>query len=220
SNSGLYGAFNYVRDLLTYNNNLYIATDGGVFLSSNYGESWIAINQGLEGTLIKSLAVYQNKLFASGWYNGDVFISLDNGLNWKPIKIGMPNDAEIYSIDAFDNRLFASSLNHGLYCIDIPEIIVDVNDENSQNLNFSLEQNYPNPFNSSTNINFTINNEGLVTLKIYNCLGEEIDCLINDILKPGKYSKQFYTNNLCSGIYFYKLNYQDKIISKKMCLIK
>lgn len=209
-----------IRDLVSNNNNVYVATDAGVFISSNYGYSWSSINQGFEGILIKSLASYQDKLFASGWYNGDVFISLNGGLNWKSIKIGMPSDAEIFSIDAFDNRLFASTLNHGLYCIDISEIIVDVNDENSPNLNFSLEQNYPNPFNSSTNINFNINNEGLVTLKIYNCLGEEIYCLINDILQPGQYSKQFSTNNLSSGIYFYTLNYQNKIVTKKMCLLK
>ena len=67
---------------------------------------------------------------------------------------------------------------------------------------------------------------GLVTLKVYNILGKEIATLVNEKLNPGTYEIPFsinqYTNNqLSSGIYFYSLFVDNKLIeTKKLTLIK
>jgi uncharacterized delta-60 repeat protein len=53
--------------------------------------------------------------------------------------------------------------------------------------NFSLSQNYPNPFNPSTNIGFKISKAGLVTLKVYDINGKEIEELVNQQMNPGSY---------------------------------
>jgi len=55
---------------------------------------------------------------------------------------------------------------------------------------YLLEQNYPNPFNPATKIKFSISSAsggGLVTLKIYDILGNEITTLVNEEKEPGKY---------------------------------
>jgi len=88
---------------------------------------------------------------------------------------------------------------------------------------FDLFQNYPNPFNPVTNIKYQVPNNSLVTLKVYDILGREVETLVNEFLKAGVYETQFPANtdlNLSSGIYFYKLTMGDLSTVKRMVLIK
>jgi len=74
---------------------------------------------------------------------------------------------------------------------------------------YSLRQNYPNPFNPSTTIEFSLPQDGIVTLKIYNVLGQEVATLINNAtMDAGTYPVDFNAGNLASGIYFYRLTVQ------------
>lgn len=85
---------------------------------------------------------------------------------------------------------------------------------------YSLEQNYPNPFNPTTNIRFSITESGLVTLKVYNALGQEVATLLNEDKNAGSYEYNFSANNLSSGIYFYKIQSNGFTATKKMILVK
>ena len=67
--------------------------------------------------------------------------------------------------------------------------------------NFELK-NYPNPFNPVTKVQYSIPFNGIVTLKIYNQLGELIDTLVDQVKSPGLYEENFYGGSLPSGIYF------------------
>lgn len=72
---------------------------------------------------------------------------------------------------------------------------------------FSLNQNYPNPFNPSTTFEFTIPEDGLTTLKIYDLLGQEIQTIVNEELKSGAYKFNWKASGFPSGIYFYILTF-------------
>ena len=85
---------------------------------------------------------------------------------------------------------------------------------------YSLEQNYPNPFNPSTTIRFSVPEQGLVTLKVFNLLGEQVAILINSELAKGSYEINFKGANFSSGIYFYTLNAGNFVSTKKMILLK
>ena len=85
---------------------------------------------------------------------------------------------------------------------------------------FTLEQNYPNPFNPSTLIRFSIPEQGLVSLKVFNLLGEEIATLINGELSGGNYEVNFNGSKLSSGIYFYTITTENFVATKKMMMIK
>ena len=85
---------------------------------------------------------------------------------------------------------------------------------------FNLHQNYPNPFNPSTIIRFDIPSGELVSLKIYNSLGQEVANLVNKELTAGSYEYIFDGSDLSSGVYFYTLKTKDFIDSKKMLLVK
>lgn len=85
---------------------------------------------------------------------------------------------------------------------------------------YELAQNYPNPFNPTTKISFTIPVDQQVALKVYNSLGEEVATLVNNNLTKGSYTINFDANGLSSGLYFYKLESGNKVLVRKMVLLK
>jgi len=87
-------------------------------------------------------------------------------------------------------------------------------------MKYSLEQNYPNPFNPSTVIKYSIPKAQVVTLKIFNVLGQEVATLINKQQIAGNYEVSFNASKLSSGVYIYQLNAGSFSYSKKMMLLK
>jgi endo-1,4-beta-xylanase len=86
--------------------------------------------------------------------------------------------------------------------------------------NFKLEQNYPNPFNPTTNITYSIVKSDKVKLAVYNILGNEVAVLVDGTKAIGTYTVSFDALNLPSGVYFYKLETGNKLLVKKMMLLK
>jgi hypothetical protein len=71
---------------------------------------------------------------------------------------------------------------------------------------FSLAQNFPNPFNPSTTISFALPQASVVTLRVYNMLGQEVATLLDRAeLSEGEQSVVFDAVSLPSGVYFYRL---------------
>ena len=99
---------------------------------------------------------------------------------------------------------------------------VGINKYNNQTLrNFTLGQNYPNPFNPMTVIEYQIPKASNIKLTLYGISGEVVKLLVNSFLYPGNYSIVLNMEDMASGIYFYRLVANDKIISvKKLVLIK
>ena len=85
---------------------------------------------------------------------------------------------------------------------------------------YTLFQNYPNPFNPTTTINYSIPRTSLVTIKVYDVLGREIETLVNDEKHIGNYKVEFNASKLASGIYFYKMQAGDFSETKKLILLK
>jgi subtilisin family serine protease len=86
---------------------------------------------------------------------------------------------------------------------------------------FEILQNYPNPFNPSTTISFTLERDGLTTLKVYDILGREVAALVNGEMKAGVVNAViFNASKLSSGVYFSRLESCGKAQIKKLLLIK
>jgi hypothetical protein len=83
-----------------------------------------------------------------------------------------------------------------------------------------LEQNYPNPFNPLTSIRFQITDPGLVTLRVYNMLGQEVITLVDENLKAGTYEASLDGAALSSGTYLYRLTSNGAAQTRKMVLLK
>lgn len=89
-----------------------------------------------------------------------------------------------------------------------PDLLVGVEEVHNPGppLSFSIAQNYPNPFNPTTTLSFAIAQRAVVSVVVYNALGEEMARVIErEIMEPGNYHVLFDGSHLSSGVYFYRL---------------
>jgi hypothetical protein len=121
------------------------------------------------------------------------------------VDVGIPYSGSAPDLGAFE------------YGMPIPS---DVKSGNEIPKSCILYQNYPNPFNPATTIEYSIPDNGFVSLKVYNILGNKVKTLVNGEKPAGRYKANFNKENLSSGLYIYQLSYSDKILFKKMLLIK
>jgi hypothetical protein len=107
--------------------------------------------------------------------------------------------------------------------------ISDVRDEKFLVEDFRILSNYPNPFNTSTKISFYILTDAHnpyrkenIKLTIYDILGEEITCLVDELFSTGNYEVEFNADKfgLSSGVYFAKLSFKGKSQIIKMVYVK
>jgi len=110
-----------------------------------------------------------------------------------------------------------------------------VEDRGEPPVHYALAQNYPNPFNPTTKIEIRIAEPGLVTLKVYNVLGQEVATLINAVKQPGTYEVTWdvshkdgrQASGFPSGVYFYRMTAQPDRVgartfveTKKLLLLR
>jgi hypothetical protein len=85
---------------------------------------------------------------------------------------------------------------------------------------YLLFQNFPNPFNPETILEFQIPSFTNVRLSVYDNLGREVSVLVDKKLQPGNYQYTFNSSHYSSGIYYYKLETEKFVESRKMVLLK
>ena len=129
------------------------------------------------------------------------------------------NITKIFILHPYSETILSTDDN---YLID--EIIV-MNSSNRidviQPYEFNLVQAYPNPFNPTTNIDFSIPNNGLnVSIKIYDINGRVLTTLVNKEFNAGYHNIKWNASNYASGIYFVKMISDSFIKTQKLMLIK
>jgi len=88
-------------------------------------------------------------------------------------------------------------------------------------LSFNLQQNFPNPFNPKTKIRFSVSKNSVIQLKIFDVLGRIKEILVNEKLIPSEYELTFDATKYSSGVYFYQLIADGRIIdTKKLVILK
>ena len=89
----------------------------------------------------------------------------------------------------------------------------------------ALHENHPNPFNPTTAIGFDLPSQSRVELSVYNMLGERVTTLVDNDLSAGTHrviweGRDDHGREVPSGLYLYKLSAEDRVITKKMILMK
>ncbi|MCX6152515.1 MAG: cohesin domain-containing protein [Ignavibacteriales bacterium] len=107
---------------------------------------------------------------------------------------GLSLNSESEVVDAKGNTLTMAKFDVPEFSVSVPKVFV-------------LNQNYPNPFNPSTTINYSIPQDGNVTIIIYNVEGQLVSQLFDGMNNAGSHNITWNASNLTSGIYFYKINF-------------
>ena len=141
--------------------------------------------------------------------------------------IELPNGIFTISISAYNYEtqvLNNIELLDEEYNLDIwLQPLTNVN-ENSLASSTILKQNYPNPFNPQTTISFSLPKKAIIGLKIYNIKGQCVSTLVNNELLEGNQDIIWsgindYGKKVSSGLYFYQLRIDNKIIKTRKCLL-
>lgn len=122
----------------------------------------------------------------------------------------------LYHVSLTVTNQYGSQFNLKSDFIDIlPNGINFVND----NLELKI---FPNPYSDNTTINYTLDNHAKVKIEIYSSLGELVTVLVNENQYKGSYNYNFSAKDygFSSGVYFMKMKYDDKIITKRLVEIK
>ena len=179
---------------------------------------------------------YADSTYAISWTSNivktvQIQYSIDNEVTWNTIKLRIsasekeydwkvPNIAssncKIKIKDKYDSEIYD--------ICDAPfTIIASTEIENSElgkPDKFALNQNYPNPFNPTTIIPFELKNTAKVQISVYDITGNLVELLVDRKMDSGYYKIDFQASQYPTGIYFYKMNVDGMIFSKKMLYIK
>ncbi len=95
----------------------------------------------------------------------------------------------------------------------------------TKSLQLALDQNHPNPFNPTTTIGFTVPDNSFVSLKIYDVAGRLVSTLVSENRVAGKFAETWNGidnngNRAASGLYFYRLTVGNRVLTKKMVMLK
>jgi photosystem II stability/assembly factor-like uncharacterized protein len=191
-----------------------------VFLkTSNGGFTW-EINKKLP-YLINDLYFLDSQ---RGWAvghdslnKGVILKTIDGGNNWTAVVDNLMG--ALNSIYIKDNYAWTVG-RYGLVLRTKNPDPSGVDDDPEYPADYQLWQNYPNPFNPSTTISWEIPSGDIVSLKVYDVLGNVMDVLINEYKPAGKYRVTWTADKFSSGVYFYQLIIGDIIKTKKMTFIK
>lgn len=85
---------------------------------------------------------------------------------------------------------------------------------------YALHQNFPNPFNPTTSIAIDLMENGNVSLRVYNLMGQEVASLVSGNMDKGRHIVSFDATNFPSGVYLYRMSVKGFVAEKKMLLMK
>jgi trimeric autotransporter adhesin len=235
------GTNGQVRALLAIGDDLIVGgdfttagDDTAMYIAKWDGSQWSEFGGGMDAW-VRSLALINGEIYAGGSFTKAGNDSINRfakwtGNHWEGFGSGLTpsqwGNPEVSCIVPFGDDIYLSGtfevaggkpssfLARWLkYPAAVPEPEVV---ENS----LSLDQNYPNPFCQVSSFRFQVSVNGQVTLKILDLSGREVKVLMNEAKSPGSYMVQWDAEGIPAGVYFYQLQANGVIETKKMVVYK
>ena len=148
-----------------------------------------------------------NSFFTVGYVKG-------NGTTTEPRSYSFIDNIEANGTQTIYYRLKQVDYNGLFEYSDIVSVVFDLPTE------YALGQNYPNPFNPSSKIKYSVPQNGLVSIIVYDLTGQVVAILLNEVKEAGNYELNFNAAGLSSGVYFYKMISENFTQVKKMSILK
>lgn len=200
--------------------------------SNGYNVGWISNGEWLRYTCkINQSGIYRIKINVASMNTGGQILLRLNGVvlgglinvprtngwqNWQLVELNniyLP--AGTHQLEA---RFFTGGFNISHFEFEL--ITTNVEEEKTKPEKFDLNQNYPNPFNSKTIVTYSIPKDEIVSLKVYDILGNEVLSIVDEFKKSGTYLAEIDSKYLSSGPYFLKLRSNKNSITRKMMVLK
>lgn len=189
---------------------IYMGSFSGIY-NSRDGVNWKLVNK-QDAAYLETDSL--GNFYSPAWDGAKV--SVDDGVNWERTGGFVSNSILRSFILSPNGYLFYGTQNGGLY----RQQISFKQHKAVYNYDYFISQNFPNPFNNETKIDYEIPEAGFVTLKVYDILGREIKTLVSEFREKGSCTAMWNARDFASGIYIYRIDYNNKSIIKKMNLIK
>lgn len=191
----------------------------GIMHSTDAGISWSYEEIGVFGQALALSFRTENEGWAVVPQSETFVATFDYGVNW--LSFPTPDSSKLYDLVFTDSLRGYAVGEEGViakYKYQAPDFVAE---EFSPIVsNFILYQNFPNPFNPITTISYNLSEPGRVSLNIYNVLGTHIVSLLQEYKSSGNHSVIWNAKDEPSGVYYYQLNVNGKLSTRKMLLLK
>jgi len=160
----------------------------------------------------------QRRLYTSEWSTNSCH-RYDTLFTHPPETVSSGHDgpADIY-INRRDNILCVPNFYRN--DVDFVEIYPSSTDDMVVPDNYYTLSNYPNPFNAGTTVKYSLENNGPVSIQVYDLMGRRIETLVNTVQNAGQHSVNWKADNYSSGTYFYSIKAGEQSEARKMTLVK
>jgi len=191
------------------------------YRTTNGGVNWVAIQSTSFSGWGSDLCREDPTVVLTGNYGQNSSLTTNGGTTWT--EYSMPTGGCGAGIIVPERGFLLAMQCNGILKMNISYNVITNVSENTLTgvpTKYELFQNYPNPFNPSTEIRYDIFNSGNVSMKVYDQSGKEVYTLVNGFKNAGSYSVKFDAASFASGVYYYTLETNGNIFTKKMILVK
>jgi len=195
-------------------------TNAGIYRSTDEGLSWERSSVTIPSQTYAILLLYHGTTFfalTTTPSSSSLLKSSDEGQTWQ--SLGVFPLPDVFDIAIAGETFYLGRIG-GLWKAPLSQLVTTVPAKMTTPAAFRLQQNYPNPFNPSTKIPFSVERPGFVSLKVYDVLGREVRTLVNEDLQLGSYEKTFDASGLSGGVYWYRLQSDRFVETKKLVLLR
>lgn len=205
-----------------------IGEDFLLWKTTNFGDTWNLQTQPFSSNYYAIDFITDQDLWIAG--RNSIRFSSDGGESWiEQLPIGNLNfEYTIRSIQFLDSlngfavgRAYNDSTNWGLILrTNNGGGITAVTDENIELIDYLIVSCYPNPFNSATTIKIQLPQNELISLEVFNLLGQKIETIFYGYLVKGTHNFYFQNNKISSGLYILRYSSYDSLKTLKLLLIE
>lgn len=181
---------------------LYLATYGGVYRSTDAGDTWAQLPNTPYGSLSDIAFPTPKFIFVATKYKGISFLR-EGSTTWETLNDGLSNLIVTQLLSTPSGAVIASTEGNGLFrLLSLP---TSVKNNSHMTSSVHLHQNHPNPFHAETALRYEVETGMHVRLTIHDLLGREVALLREDFHTPGEYSVLFNGDALPGGMYLARM---------------
>jgi len=207
-------------------NTMWFGTRRGV--SSYDGNSWTVYSAKTKYNILDTRCIYTIDIDSDGvlWFGSSVGMWSYDGNNW----VSYTRYESDLKDDVYVRALYTDA--EGKKWIGARDALsARINDKqqifkkSALPVQMKVVGNYPNPFNPETTIDFTIPESGHVTIDVYNVAGQKVRRLFSEYMPAGTNKLVWDGENdsgitVSSGVYFFRLEMGDIVLSHRMMLLR